>query len=131
MKLGSTKPHIKDLIEIMEDNDKQEGIEGVCNRMFSPSYTMRLLMSIQTLDLIQKNFKKVDLLPWSLLHMRSYFVPRIIQGGRSDIFTDCRASTWSSEKNDRSQPQDEEIVDWTSGWYRYRKPGKRTSTTKH
>ena len=36
MKLGSTKPHVKDLIEIMEDDDKREWMEGVCNTAVFP-----------------------------------------------------------------------------------------------
>ena len=32
MKLGSTKPNVKDLIEIMEDDDKRDWMEGMCNR---------------------------------------------------------------------------------------------------
>lgn len=81
LKFKSTKLNVKDFIKIMDNNNEQGQINKLCNlNVFLFIYNVIADTNLNP-KVDKKNFKKVDILLSSLLHMQLAFVSKKIPVG--------------------------------------------------
>lgn len=78
LKFEFIKPLVKDFIKIIDNIDKQEGIDKFYNNGIFFLYIVELLMLIKIRDMIKRNFKIANMLLSNLLYMQLIFVTRKI-----------------------------------------------------